>query len=353
MPHRTHIQDPAPLHDQVGRLYFRVVLPAAMVALTLSSGGQDNPVLPLLTVLAGLGAALHLLLPARLRDAVRYGFAVTTIAFVLGVAAFGHLPALRGTPAQLSVALLFTPATLMAWTLLFADRPRTALALNVTLTLSMTLLVWRWQAQGLQSGPLLNLPLLVAVIGAAVVYYALTFAHMNARYHAGEQERVRDPLTGLLNRRALNERPDGPEPLHVAVLDIDHFKRVNDTHGHLAGDRVLRAVADVIQDALAGHGEAYRWGGEEFVLLLPAGSDAPAVLEGVRREIAARQFTGGQRVTLSAGLTRRGDGEDLGRAFERADSALRAAKDAGRDRVVLAAPGGTGAAPLDKRAAGR
>lgn len=148
MPHRPHIQDPAPLHDQVGRLYFRVVLPAVMGALTLSRGGQDNPVLPLLTVLAGLGAALHLLLPARLRDAVRYGFAVTAIAFVLGVAAFGHLPALRGTPAQLSVALLFTPATLMAWTLLFADRPRTALALNVTLTLSMTLLVWRWQAQG-------------------------------------------------------------------------------------------------------------------------------------------------------------------------------------------------------------
>ncbi len=353
MPHRPHIQDPAPLHDQVGRLYFRVVLPTVAVALTLSSEWSDGPVLPLLTLLAALGAALHALLPARGRDALRYVFALVATGFVLLVAALGGAPPFQGTAAQLTVALLFTPATLMAWTLMFADRPRTALGLNTGLTLSVCLLVWRWQREGLHPAPQLNLPLLVLVIGMTVTYYAVTFAQMNARYHAGEQERVRDPLTGLLNRRALNERPDGPEPLHVAVLDIDHFKRVNDTHGHLAGDRVLRAVADVIQDALAGHGEAYRWGGEEFVLLLPAGSDAPAMLEGVRREIAARQFTGGQRVTLSAGLTRRGDGEDLGRAFERADSALRAAKDAGRDRVVLAAPGGLGAAPLDKRAAGR
>ncbi|WP_119672249.1 hypothetical protein [Deinococcus sp. RM] len=225
MPHRPHIQDPAPLHDQVGRLYFQVVLPAVMGALTLSSGGQDNPVLPLLTVLAGLGAALHLLLPARLRDAVRYGFAVTAIAFVLGVAAFGHLPALRGTPAQLSVALLFTPATLMAWTLLFADRPRTALALNVTLTSFRT----RW------------------------------------------------PVTA-------------------------------------------RRTAGAARNSCC---------------CCPPG----VTLRRCWRACGVRSPRGSSRAG-SAGLTRRGDGEDLARAFERADSALRAAKDAGRDRVVLAAPGG-------------
>ncbi|NTY00753.1 diguanylate cyclase [Deinococcus sp. JMULE3] len=349
MPHRTHIQDP-PLHDQVGRLYFRAVLPAVTLALAFSGEWRGSPVLLVLTLIAALGALVHLLLPERPRDVFRYGFVGVVLAFLLLVALAGPQQTLRGTPATLSVALLFTPATLMAWTLLFADRPRTALTLNAVLTTVMTLLVWRWQTQGLQPGPLLNLPLLVAVISATAVYYALTFTQMNARYHAGERDRLRDPLTGLLNRRALNERPPDPDgDLAVAVLDIDHFKRVNDTHGHVAGDRVLRAVADVMQDTLAGHGEAYRWGGEEFVLLLPDPGDAPALVEAVRREIAARHFTGGQRVTLSAGLTRLSAGEDLTLAFERADAALRAAKDAGRDRVVLAPP----APPLDRRAAGR
>ncbi|GGR99780.1 GGDEF domain-containing protein [Deinococcus sedimenti] len=341
MPERIH-SEPVPLHDQVGRLYFRVVLPAVAVALMLGGEGR-GVVLPILTVMALLGAALHASLPARGRDVLRHVFAACAVAFVLLVSSLNHLPSFQGTAEQVMVAMLLTPATLMAWTLLFADRPLTGYLLNAALTLSVCLLSWRWQVQGVTGGGPTNLPALVLLISVSVTYYAGTFARMNARFQAGERDRLRDPLTGLLNRRALNERPASTGAQHVAVLDIDHFKRVNDTHGHVAGDRVLRAVADVIQDTLAGHGAAYRWGGEEFVLLLPDPCDAAGLVEQVRREIAARQFSGGQRVTLSAGLTRAERGESLQVAFERADAALRAAKSAGRDRLILA-PTAAGAA---------
>ncbi|AWT34238.1 hypothetical protein GCM10008956_33630 [Deinococcus arenae] len=344
MPRRV---SPLPLHQQVSRLYFRVVLPAVTVALVLD-GGAGTAVLIALMLLAALGAALHLLLPPAGQNALRFVFALAAIVFVVAVAVLAGQPGFTGTIDQLAVALLLTPATLMAWTLVFADQPRTGQILNLALVLAVTALMLRWQALGL-SGMNHHLPLLVLLVGVTVTYYASTFALMNARFHEGEHDRTHDPLTGLLNRRAFQDRARTHATLHVAVLDIDFFKRVNDAHGHLAGDRVLRAVADVIQDTLHGHGEAYRWGGEEFVLLLPATVNAPAVIEQVRREIAARHFSGGQRVTLSAGLTRTAPGEPVQRAFERADAALRAAKDAGRNRVVLSSP----PVPLDKRAPGR
>jgi diguanylate cyclase (GGDEF)-like protein len=134
----------------------------------------------------------------------------------------------------------------------------------------------------------------------------------------------------------------------VLMLDLDHFKRLNDTHGHLAGDRILRAVADAITGAVRSYDAIARWGGEEFAVLLPEvdETEAHAVAERIRRQISAlavdidgdrqpREVTGltisiGGALYPSAGITSL---DDLHLA---ADTALYAAKAAGRDRVHLA-----------------
>ncbi|GAA5439370.1 hypothetical protein Dcae01_00870 [Deinococcus caeni] len=347
------------LPERIGRLYFRVALPMVAASLLVGTVGASpaaQGVLGALAALALLTSALHVLLPTPLHDPLRRLFPPVTIALVAVVAALSGPGGLRGDPLLLSVVLLLGPGTVLAWTLLFMDDARMGRLTGLGLTASATLLLWRWQQAGLQPTLTGNTPLLMLVACLTVVLYGAAFTEINRRFVAGERERRRDPLTGLLNRRAFDEdgRASGPDRWALAVLDIDHFKRVNDTHGHTAGDRVLRGVADAIMDVLAGRGQVYRWGGEEFVVLLPGlpGSDhtdltvqAAELIESVRAEVARRAFTGGQRVTLSAGLSLSAAGEPLQAAFERADSALRRAKTSGRDRVVLAPPPGRPPAP--------
>ncbi|GGK29189.1 hypothetical protein GCM10010124_22420 [Pilimelia terevasa] len=161
------------------------------------------------------------------------------------------------------------------------------------------------------------------------------------------EQAVRDPLTGLYNRRHLMERldrlildagPAGPR-LSLAIIDVDHFKRVNDAYGHGAGDAVLTALARVfavdlgIDDLLARHG------GEEFVVLMPHTPAAAARqrMEELRRRVAAAVVeTDGRplRVTVSVGLASAAGPVDRAALFQAADAALYRAKGAGRDRVV-------------------
>jgi diguanylate cyclase (GGDEF)-like protein/PAS domain S-box-containing protein len=148
-----------------------------------------------------------------------------------------------------------------------------------------------------------------------------------------------DALTGLPNRRALDDqlpremaralRSDAP--LCLAIVDIDHFKAYNDTHGHLAGDAVLRDCARAWDDSLRGEDTIVRFGGEEFLVILPSCEPADA-LEIVERLRAATPD--GQ--TCSAGLAQWRTGESVDDLLGRADTALYAAKDAGRDRLVAA-----------------
>ena len=351
----VRLPDPQPdarysLPERIGRLYFRVALPMVAASLLVGAVGASpstQRVIGALVALSLLAAALHVLLPVRLHDPLRRLFPLVTVAFVAVMAGLSGPGGLRGDALMLSVVLLLGPGTVLAWTLLFMDDPRMGRLTGLGLTASATLLLWRWQQAGLQPTLTGNTPLLMLVVCLTVVLYGAAFTDINRRYADGERQRRRDPLTGLLNRRAFDEdsRASGPSSRALAVLDIDHFKRVNDTHGHTAGDRVLRGVADVILDVLAGRGQVYRWGGEEFAVLLPGppGSDhtdltvqAAALIEDIRAEVARRAFTGGQRVTLSAGLSLSPAGEPLQAAFERADSALRRAKAGGRDRVVLA-----------------
>lgn len=158
-----------------------------------------------------------------------------------------------------------------------------------------------------------------------------------------------DVLTGLPNRRHLTDRIEeitrsasaSGEPVALLFFDLDHFKLVNDTHGHAAGDRVLREVAAHVTSWIRPSDEIGRWGGEEFVVVLrdaPAGAGSK-VAEDLRRliERAPVSHQGATvRVTASFGVAEFARGEATDNWVRRADEACYAAKQAGRNRVALA-----------------
>ncbi len=170
------------------------------------------------------------------------------------------------------------------------------------------------------------------------------------REHLEEQRQkaLIDPLTGLPNRAAWSERLEHEikqwqqhgNTLSLAMLDLDHFKRINDNYGHLAGDKVLKIIATVLRKRLRGSDFIARFGGEEFVLLLPATPPAlgAKLLETLRAAIEACPFHfKGERVTItiSMGLASFKAGEHSDLVLKRADQALYRAKNAGRNRVEL------------------
>ncbi|MGY4758293.1 GGDEF domain-containing protein [Paenibacillus caseinilyticus] len=155
-----------------------------------------------------------------------------------------------------------------------------------------------------------------------------------------------DALTGLYNHitfhgfldRALERQQAGAGGAMLAVMDIDHFKSVNDTYGHRAGDFVLRRVAAIIQSRIGPDDTAARYGGEEFALLMPSRSEqeAYALCEDIRLQLAAaaHQELDGRAVTISVGLCRLRPGMDKEAWFQRADALLYRAKREGRNRTV-------------------
>jgi len=159
-----------------------------------------------------------------------------------------------------------------------------------------------------------------------------------------------DPLTGVQNRQVMkqtltkemsrSERTE--EPIFVVLADIDYFKKVNDTHGHRAGDAVLAGVAAQITHGLRPYDSIFRYGGEEFLLCLPNSEPAAVktVLERLRKDIEAQSFAidGGKvlKVTCSFGAARLDPELGLERSIEVADMALYKAKETGRNRVVMA-----------------
>jgi diguanylate cyclase (GGDEF)-like protein len=155
-----------------------------------------------------------------------------------------------------------------------------------------------------------------------------------------------DPLTGALNRRGLDVVfPDGPSPsgvpLSVAVLDLDHFKRVNDDFGHDVGDAAIRAVSHVLGGLLRRGDGVVRLGGEEFALVLPGASleDAARVAERARAAIEANKIVspaGPVSLTVSIGVAERRPDEPRAELLRRADEAMYRAKSEGRNRVCIA-----------------
>ena len=165
------------------------------------------------------------------------------------------------------------------------------------------------------------------------------------------EQAIRDPLTGLFNRRYVDETMDleiaraqrSGLPIGVLLIDLDHFKQINDTHGHDTGDAVLQAVAALLQDAVRSGDVVARYGGEEFLMVLPGIPRAPlvarakAISQGVRslaiscpgHVVTQRSCSIGVAVYPDHGLT-------AAAVIKVADTALYQAKEQGRDRVVVA-----------------
>jgi diguanylate cyclase (GGDEF)-like protein/PAS domain S-box-containing protein len=158
-----------------------------------------------------------------------------------------------------------------------------------------------------------------------------------------ERQALVDPLTGVPNRRAaeaaLHTEQERSKrtgtPLCVAMFDIDHFKRVNDEHGHAVGDEVLRAVAAALSGEARLTDTVARWGGEEFLAVLNVPLEgARAFCERARKAVERIVCAPVQRLTISAGVAELASGEAAGDALARADAQLYAAKTAGRNRVA-------------------
>lgn len=181
---------------------------------------------------------------------------------------------------------------------------------------------------------------------------ALAVANIRLR-ETLQHQAIRDPLTGLFNRRyfqetlrrELHRAARAKQPLSLVMLDIDYFKRFNDTHGHDAGDAVLRTVGEILAGRTRAGDVACRHGGEEFVLAFPglAAEVAASRVEALRREIESRdiQFLGRiiEPVTISAGIAvYPGHAMDMDSLMRMADEALYESKRAGRNRYTMASP---------------
>jgi diguanylate cyclase (GGDEF)-like protein len=181
-------------------------------------------------------------------------------------------------------------------------------------------------------------------------HLSLALANLKLRERLQEMS-VRDPLTGLYNRRYMQETLEreikralrDSKPIGIIMLDVDHFKSVNDTHGHDAGDLVLKTLARFLGNSLRGEDVACRFGGEEFVLIMPGLclKDSEAKAEKMRREIEntlrVQYLDKSLSITVSIGVA--AFPEHGGRAdplITKVDAALYEAKKQGRNRIVKA-----------------
>ena len=198
--------------------------------------------------------------------------------------------------------------------------------------------------------------LMVLILLPAVSLVAARLSSLRSRLRSqraeltralGEVQRlaIHDELTGLANRRHMQERLEQEKSrckrtgrhFSIAVIDLDHFKRINDTQGHAAGDAVLRAFAAETVAALRGADLMARWGGEEFLLLLPDTRGAQAQVSVMRLLERVRKLPGasGLPLSFSAGVTEHRQGESVPETVARADRQMYAAKQAGRNTVKL------------------
>lgn len=190
----------------------------------------------------------------------------------------------------------------------------------------------------------------VETLNAAVNHLALALRNA-LLYRQVKSMADHDGLTAIANRRRFEERLEEEArrhgryelPLSLILVDIDHFKGINDTHGHQTGDAVLRAVAALLVESLRATDFPARYGGEEFAVILPhtTGEQALLLAERIREGVSRREFGEGDlrlRLTVSAGVSSLAPGAGGRDLVSLADQALYLAKNGGRNRVVVAAP---------------
>lgn len=202
------------------------------------------------------------------------------------------------------------------------------------------------------------------VTALLVTTFAYIFAERLARYQDQLQMlALQDPLTFAGNRRmmrrdltaAVSANRRSGKHFTLILLDLDHFKRINDQFGHEVGDRALRELADLVRQHIRTEDGFYRFGGEEFVLLLPDHGPASAgeVAESLHRRISGQLSYFGEAIRFSAGVAVLGGDEDWPAWITRADQAMYQAKHAGRDRIVVASdrhrPGADAITPKTER----
>ena len=305
---------------------------------------------------AGLDGAIEGLLPGDPSFAippVLVSIALTVLLVLIGprlprwaLAPLGALGVLL-----IAVALTATPgagdgAVLYMWpvlwtTFFFGRRGAVSIVLCVGVAHALTLLAL--PAASSYPGRWIDVMVSVSVVAVVV----LTLVHHNdllLTRLAGEART--DALTGLLNRRGFDERASldlaharrEGSSLAVIVFDIDYFKRINDEWGHEVGDRVLARIGELLRDQSRDIDVTARFGGEEFVVLLPrsTSADASAFAERVRAALAADAFGGLPTVRMSAGILAASAPASVESMLQGADLALYNAKRAGRDRTVVA-----------------
>ena len=194
-----------------------------------------------------------------------------------------------------------------------------------------------------------TLPAFILLMGKVQRLYRNLYRASRKIKHI-QEDAQRDTLLGCFNRRyvlaSLEEQKQLADesgiPLCLAVLDIDHFKRINDELGHLGGDDVLRNFVRIAQQGVRGGDVFGRYGGEEFLLIFPATSLLPALntCERIRAQVEAHAWSNllRRRVTVSIGVTQYVLGESVLEFFSRADTAMYLAKEGGRNQVVVEEP---------------
>ena len=221
------------------------------------------------------------------------------------------------------------------------------------LTIATFYLVYaRGVVESLDGGTWLQVCLAYLTAAGLAMSYEHVQRQLRNRLHALADH---DPLTGLLNRRGMGKRLEELNsflrrhrvPVTLALLDIDHFKKVNDEHGHEVGDRVLQELSGELRRIFRSSDYVARWGGEEFLVALTNSNlaDSTVVLERLRCEIASSSAFSVSAITLSMGAAEWTADMDLESALRQADRALYGAKGRGRNALVPAEDGGHRANP--------
>jgi diguanylate cyclase (GGDEF)-like protein len=246
---------------------------------------------------------------------------------------------LTGGPAVATISWLAIPVVTLS-----ARFPLRGVAAGVAIAVALCIgVAFASASQDVLDNPTVVTAPVALILATAVLSTALMSSDLHYRGEA-----VIDSLTGMLNRKALTNRVSelaqqseiSGQPIGVILGDLDHFKEVNDSSGHAAGDAVLTDVAYMLRKQLRAFDLAYRIGGEEFLVLVP-GSDARECVklaELLRRTIEACTFGDGDTLTMSFGISASvaGDRFDYERVFAAADDALYEAKSLGRNRVCTA-----------------